>query len=127
MNKYEKPIIIKSNDIAEGVFTASGEASCYTTSAYIHQRPETGRGDYRIQINAQHTADHTREKQILTVEFNQPVTFKWSQGNLIGGDGSAIIEIELHYHQNPNDNIGFGDLTVESDPGLEILSANITD
>ena len=125
---YEKPNIVESNEIAEGVYTASGSnQGCYTVSAYIHQRPETGRGDYRIQINGKHTSDHTRDKQILTVEFNQPVTFKWSQGTLIGGDGSAIIEIELYYHQNPNDNIGFGDLTVESDPGLEILSVNITD
>ena len=31
------------------------------------------------------------------------------------------------YHQNPNDNIGFGDLVVKSDPGLAISSVSVTD
>ena len=56
--------------MAEGVYAASG---CYTASAYIHQTPENGRGDYRIQVNGKHNADHTKEAQVLTISFNQNV------------------------------------------------------
>ena len=56
MKTYEKPIIIENKDLAEGVF-ASG-SGCYTTSYNVHQKPEIGRGDYRIQVDAKHDADH---------------------------------------------------------------------
>ena len=42
---YTKPIVTIDSGMAEGVYAASG---CYTASAYIHQTPENGRGDYRI-------------------------------------------------------------------------------
>ena len=48
---YSKPVVTIDIDLAEDVYAASG---CYTVSAYIHQKPETGRGDYRIQLNGQH-------------------------------------------------------------------------
>ena len=48
---YSKPVVTIDIDLAEDVYAAS---RCYTVSAYIHQKPETGRGDYRIQVNGQH-------------------------------------------------------------------------
>ncbi|MCI5516124.1 MAG: hypothetical protein MR427_01355, partial [Roseburia sp.] len=102
-------------------------SSCYKASAYIHQKPQTGRGDYRIQVNGQHGADHTREAQTLTISFNQPVTYVSGGAGLNGGNGPTTLKINLSYHQNPNDNIGFGDLIVTSDPGLAIISVSITD
>lgn len=47
MVKYSKPMVTVDQGLAEGVYAASG---CYTASAYIHQTPHTGRGDYRIQV-----------------------------------------------------------------------------
>lgn len=126
MGEYKQPQIIMNSDLAEGVFAASGE-TCYTTEAKIIQRPELGRNDYRIQVNARHHGDHTREKQKLIVTFNKPVTFKSCNGKLLNGNGTNILTIELSYHQNPNDNIGFGDLTVEADSGLAILKAQTFD
>ena len=124
---YIKPAVLSSADLAEGIYTASGASTCYTTTAKIHQRPQTGRGDYRIQVNARHHGDHTKEEQKLIIKFNQPVVYKWSNGQIAGGDGTDTLTIALHYHQNPNDNIGFGDLIVESFSGLIILSAEVYD
>lgn len=106
---------------------ASGDPGCYTAIAYIHQTPETGREDYRIQVNGQHNADHTKETQWLYITFNQRVSYKGSNGSLKQGDGSIMLVIEFNYHQNPMDNIGLGDLIVESDPGLAMTSVRITD
>ena len=46
MKEYMKPVLLTSDELAEGVYLASGDGSgCYTTTAYIHQTPQTGRGD----------------------------------------------------------------------------------
>lgn len=88
MKEYMKPVLFTSDELAEGVYLASGDGSgCYTTTAYIHQTPQTGRGDYRIQVNAVHNADHTKEAQQLNISFNQPVTY-------VSGGRGALQETE---------------------------------
>ncbi len=126
MSKYVKPVISLDEGMAEGVYAASG-AGCYKASAYIHQTPQTGRGDYRIQVNGHHNADHTKEAQVLTISFNQNVTYVSGGAGVISGDGTTTLKIKLSYHQNPTDNIGFGDLVVTSDAGLAITGVSITD
>lgn len=121
---YMKPVVEVDCGLAEGVYMQSG---CYTVTANIHQSPQTGRGDYRIQVNGSHSADHTKDKQWLVIVFNQVVVYKSSDGTLVSGSGTNTLTIEYSYHQNPNGNIGLGDLCVESDAGLQIISANITD
>jgi hypothetical protein len=119
-----KPMLLVNDDLAEGVYAASG---CYTASAYIHQTPETGRGDYRIQVNGKHDADHTKETQWLHISFNMPVTYSSSQGTLESGNNSTTLVIRYKYHQNPTDNIGLGDLVVVADQGLAVTAVSITD
>lgn len=126
MKDYIKPTIITNTELIEGVYLNSGD-SCYTTTANIHQRPEIGRGDYRIQINGKHNADHSCDNQILTISFNQNVVYKNSNGQLIDGSNTITLKIRLSYHNNPTDNIGFGDLIVESEQGLAIIGVSISD
>ena len=126
MSRYEKPVVEIDAGMAEGVYAASG-AGCYTADAKIHQKPEIGRGDYRIQVNGHHSADHTNDAQTLTISFNQDVTYKSSQGTLASGNTGRTLVINYTYHNNQNDNIGLGDLCVESDPGLAITGVSITD
>ncbi|WP_448862136.1 hypothetical protein [Dorea sp.] len=129
MSNYSKPMISIDNGMAEGVYAASGDASkgCYTANAHIHQTPQNGRGDYRIQVNGVHSADHSNEAQILTISFNQNVTYQSSQGTLLSGNGTNTLKISYNYHQNPNDDIGLGDLVVTADTGLAITGVSITD
>lgn len=124
MKTYTKPLMTVDSGVAEGVYMQSG---CYTATATIHQKPEAGRGDYRIQVNGKHSADHTRDRQVLTIGFNQAVTYVSSNGTLLNGSGTSTLAIEYSYHQNPNDNIGLGDLVVTSDAGLAVISVSITD
>lgn len=116
---YEKPVMTLENEQAEGVYMASGD-DCYSVTTWIHQKPETGRGDYRIQVDAKHAArdGHHSGEQKLVLTFNQAVTYKSSNGTLVGGQGTTELIIRYNYHNNAGDNIGLGDVVVESDPGL---------
>ena len=126
MRNYERPIVLTNHELAEGVYAASGD--CYTTTANIHQSPETGRGDYRIQVDAHHDADHnSANNQCLHIVFNQSVVYKSSNGTLESGDGTNTIAIGYGYWNNHVDNIGLGDVVVESDPGLAITNVWIED
>lgn len=128
MKQYSKPVVSVDSGLAEGVYADSGTSTgCYTATAYIHQTPETGRGDYRIQVKGKHSSDHTKEAQVLTISFNQNVTYVSGGAGIISGNGTTTLKVKLSYHQNPNDNIGFGDLVVESEPGLAITGVSITD
>ncbi|MBQ7260510.1 MAG: hypothetical protein IJR19_04040, partial [Lachnospiraceae bacterium] len=106
---------------------AETSGDCYTTTAYIHQTPETGRGDYRIQVDAHHNGDHSNSAQWFTVTFNQPVEFKSVNGELVSGNNTDTIVFKTNYHQNPTDNIGLGDLIVTSDAGLELTGIVCSD
>ena len=54
MKEYMKPVLLTSDELAEGVYLASGDGSgCYTTTAYIHQTPQTGRAFlYLLSVSA---------------------------------------------------------------------------
>ena len=129
-----KPMIQAVDDLAEGVYMASGNnmtgqgGDCYTTTAYIHQTPETGRGDYRIQVNATHDADHNSNyNQELVISFNQPVVYSSSNGTYESGNNTNTIHIGYKYWNNHTDNIGLGDVVVTSDPGLSITNVYMID
>lgn len=128
MRKYVKPIAVVNSNLAEGVYAASG---CYTATAYIHQTPDGGgQGTYRIQVNGKHKADHTKNAQILTITFNQNVTYVSCNGqgaSLVSGNGTPTLVIKLSYYQNPTDSIGLGDLEVTSDKGLSVTGVSISD
>lgn len=119
MNKlYSKPVVLLNEELSEGVYAASG-SDCYTASATIHQRPQTGRGDYRMQVNGRHSSDyHHGNAQVAILTFNLPVKYVSSNGTLVDGDGTNVLQIAYSYHQNATDNIGLGDVVVTADAGL---------
>ena len=127
MNTYKKPVAEKISFTYENQVVAASSDGCYTASAYIHQTPETGRGDYRIQVNGVHSADHSCDHQTLHISFNMPVQYSSSQGTLVSGDGTTTLNIDYTYHNNPSDNIGLGDLIVVADPGLAVTGVSISD
>ncbi len=130
MEKYVKPMVLANEELAEGVYAASGD--CYTVNAYISQFPELGRPNYVIHVGATHNAadKHHSSEQMLTLSFNQPVKFigvSSSNGTLTGGDNTPTLQITFNYHSNggPED-IGLSDITVEAREGLAITGATLS-
>jgi len=128
MKKYERPVVIATCDLAEGVYAASGGSDCYTATYNMHQKPQEGRGDYRIQVNASHAAgdQHHSGEQVLVISFNQPVVYSGSNGTLVSGDGTNTLQIRYNYHNNAVDNIGLGDVIVNADQGLGVTGCYLT-
>jgi hypothetical protein len=124
--RYEKPVISIANSIAEDIYMASG--GCFTATCSIVQRPETGRDDYRIQLNAQHDATHTCAEQKITLTFNNPVTFvSCGAASYESGNGTNTIVLKRYNFANGKDSIGIGDIVVKSDFDLDIVSVSVTD
>ena len=130
MKNYTKPIVIESDELVEGVYADSGKmGQCFTVTTNIHQTPEIGRGDYRIQVDADHAAsdNHHSGIQKLTLSFNLPVDYVSSNGTLEGGgSGTRSVTIGYDYHQNGSDHVGLGDVVVTADQGLVVEGARLT-
>jgi hypothetical protein len=123
MKMYEKPAVAVNDMLAEGVYAASG---CYTVTANITQKPETGRDSYCIHVEAAHSATHHSTEQTLILSFNQTVGYVSSQGTLKSGDGTNTLSIDYKYHSNYTENIGLSDVYVTSKSGLAITGAQLT-
>ena len=126
MKNYEKPMVMVNDEVAEGVYAASGD--CYTTSARIVQSPQEGRGTYVIQFDSVHAADdlHHSGGQVVELSFNQEVEYVWSAGTLQGSNRGTTIAIEYSYHSNENDKIGLGNVEVISEPGLTVSASTMS-
>lgn len=129
MMNYEKPVVLANEDVAEGVYAASGTGggeNCYTVGAYITQTPQTGNERYTIHVDGQHNSStHHSTGQVLVLSFNMPVTYNWSNGTCVGGDGTAELRISYSYHNNGVDNIGLGDVYVVAGDGLSVTSSRL--
>lgn len=129
MKNYVSPVIFDNEELAEGVYAGGSGAGtgCYTIRITEHQRPETGRGDFRFQVDAHHETNHSGNRQIMVITFNQlDVEYVSSNGSpLFGYTKGQVIKIEYGYTQNPTDNIGLGDIVVTADPGVVISKIEI--
>lgn len=127
MKNYKKPIVLANSELSEGVFAASGGYGFNNASAYIHQDGELGRNDYRLQVDAWQNEGQLSNSQTITLTFNHPVTITQAGGQggtVISGNGTNTVTIQYTYTQNPNDRLGFGDLYLTSEEGLEVLGAS---
>lgn len=130
MKDYAKPVVLANDEVAEGVYAGSGKGTdCYSVTAWIHQGPETGRETYVIQGNATHSATdgHHSAHQVLTLNFNQPVTFvncTSSNAKYESGNGTNSLKIKYTYHANGTENHGLGEIEVKSELGLALTSGH---
>lgn len=128
MKTYERPIVLATEELAEGVYAASGynNGDCYTVTSEIVQTPQEGQDCFVVQCNANHVPEnqHHSTGQIMQITFNIPVTYSQSGGTLISGDGTNTLLIQYDYHNNGYETgIGLGNLYVKADGALSVTSA----
>ena len=69
MKKYERPVVLVNEELAEGVYAASG---CWATTWDKHQSVDTA-GYFNFQINGIHDDVAHQPNTIITCTFNVPV------------------------------------------------------
>lgn len=135
MSNYEKPVVFLNEEFAEGVYAASGvvggvtDSNCWTVTAYIHQTQETGRHDYRIQIDAFHAnpAPTHSSSAVVTIVFNKSVVVSsYGSGSDYGQGSGTAVKVKIGPGtSNSNESVGLGDFYVTADEGLQIISVGI--
>ena len=130
MKTYVKPIVLANEELAEGVYAASGAGvgggDCYNVSAYVHQTPELGRNSFCVQANAEHAAadGHHSGTQILTLTFEKAVTYQSCSSAYATPlvSSGTTIKISFNYHANALEYHGLGDIYVTTNDGTETLA-----
>lgn len=113
MKTYEKPVVIENEDLAEGVFAASGGSSsdCWRVTCTSDQDYVDGVHSFRI--NAIHSASvvHISSNVTYTVTFNSPVTNANSENpDFVCSYSGNTVVISRPQHANAynsGDNVNF--------------------
>lgn len=130
MKKYEKPIVMVNEELAEGVYAASG---CWTASGGGTQTSVTARTDFRFQIDGAHKNEAHAARVYITFKFDQNIKTAEFSGYTPMGLGSDTVVFELTNLSggvNPNENFGGAALNVTTvDPvtSLTLMSVSISD
>ena len=121
MKKYEKPIVMINEELAEGVYAASGYWT--VTIKENHQTREIGQDSFVFQMDGVHssTCPHTGSV-LITCVFSEPVivTSKpqdWSYVDIssttVYSYAHSFTRTNLATNVNPTEEIGSGDFYVK--------------
>lgn len=93
MKKYEKPIIIKNEEPAEGVYAESGNCMY----AEIRDMRYDGDGTMRFKVWYQHRAsnDHCALGTYITLGFSTAVYLSDTSGYVASGNGTQEIRLKI--------------------------------
>lgn len=132
MKNYIKPVLILNEELAEGVFSASGDVNCYEFYSRIVQTPQLGNEVYTIQIDGRHNAQdgHHSSARTLTIHFNFPVVYVDGNASDVKENGNSLTltftdGVGGAYHNNAIDNIGLGQVKVAAQEGLAIINTTV--
>lgn len=112
MAKYEKPIIVANDDIAEGVYAASGSVQdCweFTIRPTDNVVPDEGMGK-EFQVDGTHTnPEQHLSYPSMRIVFNQNITSAVSTGGtvLVSVNGNVVTVEQNIGTSNPTENLGF--------------------
>lgn len=65
---------------------------------------------------------HHSSKQQFVITFNQLVLYVSNNAANVMSSGTNMLTLEYNNHNNNSENIGLGNIYVESDSGLNILN-----
>ncbi len=87
---YEKPVVVPMNDMAEGVYMASGGGSVQVgTKRDVQDWSGSGQATWDLTLPSVLAGKHIS----LTVQFSAPVTNAWCGGNVTSnGNGTVVFD-----------------------------------
>lgn len=123
MKKYEKPIVVINEELAEGVYAASG---CWTTSGASRQESVSARKDWRFQVNGSHIDEAHAAKVYITFVFDQKITKAEFSGYTFQGMSTDTVVFELtNLAGGVNRNESFGGAALNVTTEEEVTSVTL--
>ncbi len=71
---YSKPIVLTHSDMAEGVYAASGAATCWSGSAISVQDWNGSQHVFEVRIYHSAEVQHISDAVTITMQFSSPLT-----------------------------------------------------
>lgn len=88
MSKYLKPIVLVNEDLAEGVYAASGD--CWSVEVTSAQDDAGGYHNFRVHAVHSASAEHISSKTVITVVFSDIVTAATFEGFDVSVSGNTV-------------------------------------
>ncbi|MCQ2539981.1 MAG: hypothetical protein MJ114_05975 [Acetatifactor sp.] len=88
MKNYMKPMVVANDELAEGVYLASGD--CWTVSCRKDQNDAGGYCTFRIQCNHNTNQQHISKATTVTLVFDQPITGAEYEGFQVSVSGNVV-------------------------------------
>lgn len=145
MKNYERPFIVVNEELAEGVYAASGAVAggsttggtSSSTNCFGFSPNLQGSSDsyYYIDMQITHlTANgsdpHASTGLIITFNFNQPVKYAGAQScspASVSGDGTSTITIQINTNVDAQFWGGYlGQVKFESEAGLSLTGYSVS-
>ncbi|MCM1056189.1 MAG: hypothetical protein NC517_01060 [Firmicutes bacterium] len=101
MMNYEKPIVLANEDVAEGVYAASGAAEetssdCWKVDVTMDQQDAGGYSTYRVKAKHSDGVTHISSKTVVTVVFNGSVSAAEFEGSAEVSGNTVTLTRESH-------------------------------
>lgn len=96
---YEKPLILKMDDLAEGVYASSSGAGnssdevssdCWTVAVNKDQKDAGGYCTFRVDARHSNNVTHISTKTVVTIVFDQQVTNAEFEGFGVSVNGNTV-------------------------------------
>ena len=107
---YKKPLILVNDDLAEGVYAASGAGDCWAVSG---RSVQDWNGSHNVfEMCAVHSKDaaHNTTQVVYTYTFSAPVTNAYAEGGLDCQYSGNTVTVTRNLHANgyhSGDNVTF--------------------
>ncbi len=98
MKNYEKPVVVASEELLEGVYLASGTSAndCWTIEAVSVQPWNGSHHVFEVRCSHSNVMEHISKATTVTLTFNQELTDAYSEFSCSFSGNTATIVRELH-------------------------------
>lgn len=102
MKNYEKPVVLANEELAEGVYAASGvsSADCWSIDAYSVQDWNGQHHVFEVRIVHSDQVQHISTQSTAVLTFNNTVTDAYTEGNCQASFSGNTVTVVRTLHAN---------------------------
>ncbi len=102
MMNYEKPVVLANEDVAEGVYAASGDgiADCWTVTAYSVQDWSGSDHVFEVRIVHSDAVQHISTASTTVLTFSTPLEGAYTESNFSCSYSGNTVTVVRESHAN---------------------------